>query len=57
MKSTIRRILREEYGEGHKNIPRNRRYKNSDEFLLNKGLEYEYPKQWEHDSPTTYKQA
>jgi len=30
---------------------------NTDEFLLNKGLEYEYPKQWEHDSPTTYRQA
>ncbi len=30
---------------------------NTDKFLLKKGLEYEYPKQWEHDSPTTYKQA
>jgi len=33
---------------------------NTDEFLLNKALEYEYPKQWENDGPEgkkTYKQA
>jgi len=57
MKSIIKRILREEYGEGHKDIPSNRRYKNTNEFLLKKGLEYEYPKEWEIDDLPTYKQA